>query len=704
MSSYLRYEHYDLVTPDGYIHEIKNATENGIDVSMRIEKISGHFVGYEIDPASVVFNFKSLLAQLGLNGIGTDIQLDKKSGMAELNVSIVPIGPIAREMLKYLQPGAYIGKLFAADERRQVRNPDYLARMFGRSDRKGRPLLSLGGMQGSDQFILERVQGHMVAYLTLREGKVDYAESIYGFLQTIGYALCEKVPLRELLRFHQRWVANEPRVVEKDKILLVKSLPLHIRTVFARVADNLLAPGYHHTSANVLQPDTQDSGDIYELFGQSDREIYDIPLEFYTLEPYKEHVFFSDRDQLQSCLDNSQSLFEAFQTAPKPEEHRAAVFIVKGTQLLNLKSEDWIEREPRLQPFPGISQGTRQSLMVERYLEQQPCFSFLKAIEDGLITSQGILLSRYFPSPMMKRMLLSNNVQRCLKALYFQIPSRSNSYYFSQEDRALLIDLATFGIQVFWVDETSNQILQYIQRPNKSSGMFVPLKKINTFLNATFFGIYGSNLLEGNFEIELKKLLAGILGMREEMQHPLLNKDTPLALVTGGGPGAMEVGNRMARELDILSCANIVDFTVRNEVVNEQKQNPFVEAKMTYRLDHLVERQAEFYLDFPIFVVGGIGTDFEFSLEEVRRKIGSRTSGPMILFGSADFWHKKITSRFQCNLEAGTIKGSEWISNSFFCIHTAQQGLKVYRDYFSGKLPVGKNGPFYPEGFVLVDE
>ncbi len=51
-------------------------------------------------------------------------------------------------MLMYLDRGTYIGKLFAADERRRVRNPDYLSRMFGRSDREGRALLSLGGMQG----------------------------------------------------------------------------------------------------------------------------------------------------------------------------------------------------------------------------------------------------------------------------------------------------------------------------------------------------------------------------------------------------------------------------------------------------------------------------------------------------------------------------------------------------------------------------
>ena len=342
--------------------------------------------------------------------------------------------------------------------------------------------------------------------------------------------------------------------------------------------------------------------------------------------------------------------------------------------------------------------------MVERYIEQQPCYPFLKAIENGLISSQGVLFTRYFPSPLMKRMLLSYYVQSNLMRLYFQVPSRSNGYYFSQEDRSMLIDLVTFGIPVYWADATSGQILQYVQRPNKTSGMFVPLDKIETFEKATFFGIYGSNLLEGNFDIELKKLLQGILEMRSHVDHPLLNAKTPLALVTGGGPGAMEMGNRMARELDILSCANIVDFQLRPDmVVNEQRQNPYVEAKMTYRLDQLIERQAEFYLDFPIFVMGGIGTDFEFALEEVRNKVGGRPFGPIILFGDPNYWREKITPRFQCNLKSGTIRGSEWVSNTFFCIQTAEQGLRIYRDFFAGTLKIGSAGPINEDGFVIVD-
>ncbi len=62
-----------------------------------------------------------------------------------------------------------------------------------------------------------------------------------------------------------------------------------------------------------------------------------------------------------------------------------------------LKPEDWIIRHTRYFDFPGTTQSERQALMVERYIEQLPAYCFSKSISYGLKTSQGILLSNYFP-------------------------------------------------------------------------------------------------------------------------------------------------------------------------------------------------------------------------------------------------------------------------------------------------------------------
>jgi predicted Rossmann-fold nucleotide-binding protein len=704
VESYLNPQHYDLVTPDGFIQELYPLDERRKIAHVKIDEISPAFIGYEIDPGLIFFNLKSTLAQLGLNGIAREYLLDRATNSAVVKVELQAIGALGVAMLDLLPVGAYIGKLFAADERRRVRDPDYLMRMFGRSDRRGRPLLSLGGLDGSRDLILEKHDGRTVAFLSLRDGVVTYETSVYSFLPTLAKALVKNMPhTRQLLHLHHHWTAGQPRLVQDKDILLVRTAPLHIRTVYARVVDDLLPQGYHHTTANVLQPDTTASGDIYELFGSSNQVLDDIPLEFYTLEPHREHVFFADRDQLQASLDDPASVFEAFRTAPQPENYLASVFVVKGGQMKSLAEKDWIVRDPFKHEFPGLTHPSRQAMIVEKYIEHQPSYPFLKAIETGLITSQGILLCRHFPTPLLKRTLLSDEVQRCLKRLYFKWPSCSHDGFFSHEDRSMLVDLAKFGIPVYWVDDTSKQILQYILKADKDTGLFVPLPLVEAFRKATVFGVYGSNLSEGAFEKELKSLLQGLLDMREKVNHPLLGQGIPLALLTGGGPGAMEMSNRVAKSLGILSCANIVDFRAKGKsVVNEQLQNPYIEAKMTYRLDRLVERQAEFYLDFPIFVPGGIGMDFEYTLEEVRRKTGSCPLNPVLLFGEVDYWRRKISSRFQLNRETGTIKGSEWVSNCFYCIQTARQGLSVLRRFFDGELPIGKDGPVYDDGFCIV--
>ena len=698
-------EHYDLVSPDGKIITLTKINATTLIAQVFFEKISPSFVGFDLDTSLLVFNLKSTIAQLGVEAKLQKIDMNKTLKAAEALVELIAVDPLGEEFLPLLCQEAYIGKLFACDDRRRVRNPDYFSRLFGRVDRFGKPLICLGGQLGSQNLTLEKLQDKTVAFLSLKAGRCRYLDTIHGFLPTIARSLCFRhLGIREYLKLHQHQAINQERRVSKGSLLLVHTEPLHIRTVFAKVAEELLPPGYRHTSACILQPDTQASGNIYEFYGDSSEHIHDIPLEFYTLDPYREHVSFQDRDQLRNVLSEPQTLFDAFKTAPPNKEIKCATFVVKSQQLHNLKPSDWICQETPLGHFPGIFHAERQAKMVQEYVEKQAIYPYLRAMMDGNITSQGVLLSRYFPSPVMKRFLLSDTVCQFIKRIYFEEPSKRHGEYFTQEDRTLLLDLAKFGIPVFWVDKRSNNVLQFITREDKEAGMFVPPSQADMFYRSTAIGVYGSHLIPGGYEKEIYTLFQGLLTLKQEVNHPLLNPDKPLILVTGGGPGAMEMTNQIAKELGILSCANIVDFRRQSvkEALAEQEQNPYVEAKMTYKTERLVERQAEFFLNLPIFVIGGIGTDFEFALEEVRRKVEVIEPTPILLFGTPEYWRAKVSSRFSMNQATGVIKGSEWVSNCFYCIQTAEQGLKVYRDFFTGVLPIGPEGPTYPDGFKIV--
>ncbi|MBI5345892.1 MAG: hypothetical protein HZB76_01940, partial [Chlamydiae bacterium] len=251
MESYLISAHFDLTTPDGYIEKLKIINDKTTEAIVKIKNISPVFVGYHLDKNQVFFNIKSTLAQIGINGTTLDFELNKAKNSAEVKIEIKALNAIAAYFIKYLSEGCYIGKLFACDETRKVRDPEYLMRMFGRCDRFGKPLLSFGSKDRED-LILEKIEGHTIAFLPLKQGIVTYDPEIKTFLPTIGKVLKHKnFKTRELLQLYQKWEEGKKRIVNKNDILLVKTAPLHIRTVFAKVSDKFLPQGYEHMSASV---------------------------------------------------------------------------------------------------------------------------------------------------------------------------------------------------------------------------------------------------------------------------------------------------------------------------------------------------------------------------------------------------------------------------------------------------------------------
>jgi predicted Rossmann-fold nucleotide-binding protein len=691
---------FDLISPDGRIKKIKPLKINEIEALVHFEKISPYFKGFEIDKGLIKFNIKSTFAQLGVDGVGISYDLNSKLCEAEVLVKFKAFNPIGEKLLNLFSEGLFVGKLFAADDRRRVRHAEYLQRLLGKSDESGNPLLVIGEGYKTELIIEQPEKNRTIVKIPLLPGVWTYDDTVYGFLHTIVKGLKQTdTHFRSSLFLHQIHEELDKKI-PKDGMLLVRTMNMSIRSLFAKVVHEELPEGYHHASADIIEPQ-KITGDIFEFHGESDKEITHVPLEFYTLEPFREHFFFCDRDLLRECLEDPESLFTAFETAP---EKQAATFIVKGEQLVKLGASDWLISDIPIEGNLVLPpQDRKDQVVLNNFIKSQAVYTILKAMQEGVITSEGIILTTFLPAPILKSFLLNERVTRSLKAIYFKTPSLKYGDYFSHDDRTMLQDLAKASVDVFWVDFTSHLLLKYVMRPDKDFGMFVPVHKVEDFKKATFFGIYGSRLSESDYKEEFKACFKGLMQMKNELDHDKLNPETAIAVSTGGGPGVMSMGNQIANELGLLSCGHAVDFRKPHETDEEEEpMNPYIQAKMTYGLEQLIIRQSEFGLDFPIFCQGGVGTDFEYALEILRTQVGNRPPAPVLLFGSPDYWKAKISSVYHINRKIGTIRGTEWVSNVFFCVQNHKQALAIYYKYFTNRLPIGPNHPPADDGFHIV--
>ena len=144
-------------------------------------------------------------------------------------------------------------------------------------------------------------------------------------------------------------------------------------------------------------------------------------------------------------------------------------------------------------------------------------------------------------------------------------------------------------------------------------------------------------------------------------------------IVTGGGPGVMEAGNRGASDVGAVSLA--LNITLPHE----QAPNPYVTPELCFNFHYFAIRKMHFLLRAKAMAIfpGGFGTMDE--LFEALTLIQTRRMAriPVVLFGES-FWRRVVDFEFLA--QEGTIAPDDL--NLIHFVDTAEQGWDIIRGFY----------------------
>ena len=162
--------------------------------------------------------------------------------------------------------------------------------------------------------------------------------------------------------------------------------------------------------------------------------------------------------------------------------------------------------------------------------------------------------------------------------------------------------------------------------------------------------------------------------------------DPPVYVVTGGGPGIMEAGNRGA--LDVKGGKSVGLNIV---LPHEQEPNPYITPELCFLFHYFGLRKMHFLMRSIALVCfpGGFGTLDEFFEVLTLMQTGKCRRRPILLFGR-DFWSRLIN--FDLLVETGMISPQD--VSLFEFVETAEEAWAAIQHAYQLDGPVSLTGSF----------
>ena len=149
--------------------------------------------------------------------------------------------------------------------------------------------------------------------------------------------------------------------------------------------------------------------------------------------------------------------------------------------------------------------------------------------------------------------------------------------------------------------------------------------------------------------------------------------DTPIYVVTGGGPGIMEAGNRGAHDVGGKSIGlNIV-------LPHEQAPNPYITPELCFQFHYFALRKMHLLMRSIALVCfpGGFGTLDELFEVMTLQQTGKVRRRPILLFGR-EFWNRIVN--FEALAEEGVINFADL--DLFRWVETAEEAWDHIKAFY----------------------
>lgn len=316
---------------------------------------------------------------------------------------------------------------------------------------------------------------------------------------------------------------------------------------------------------------------------------------------------------------------------------------------------------PQFQPTSPIQTSAAQ---VAAGFVETPIQAYgtqvLDTIEDG---ARATVLVRFFPNLKEHLQLLHAANRKRISRLVFRQASFEHDRFLSARDHARLADYEDLGVEVLWCNEDREHLV--VHRFRGRRGFFCELDKVARFDQALLIAVYGSvkELPPPEFE-KLKQLISQF----REFFGP------DVALITGGGDGAMKQATDFGRSLDLLVGASYLE-------IEDQKGNQNTDFYQCFQENCRHSRQRWFEISsFQIFCLGGLGTMEEIGMTLTDMKLNVVDRAPLIFFGRREdetlYWD---FLRRQLNVIADEGRGPDWLRSHVLMTDDPKEVASFYR-------------------------